>query len=86
MIHQLMEAYGWSYESAMSRTLPQILMLTHASWVSHETMEKKVEASRKSKEKKKNKDEDDPVVFMGKHLGELTSDQMAMYYSGGDGW
>lgn len=82
MIHQLCETYGWSYEEAMKRTLPQIIMLTHSSHIAHKRMENKMEADRKTREKKAKKEEQCPVVFRGKRLSEMSSEEMETYYGG----
>jgi len=83
MIHQICEAYGWSFEDAMRMTMPQIIMLGHASWVSHERMEKRIEARRKSDKKQQSTAYIDPgPVYHGKRLEEMNTDELMSYYGG----
>lgn len=52
LIASLCEGYNWTYDEAMSITMPQAIMLNHASWVSHRNSERKSEAKRKLEKKK----------------------------------
>jgi hypothetical protein len=79
MISSLCEAYHWTYEEAMRRTLPQIIMLNHAAWVNHERMELELEAESgesggtgRYKKRKKNEDPDG--------VTNMTSEQFMMYW------
>jgi len=78
MVDQLCQAYHWPLEEAMSRTLPQIILLNHAASVNCERSKRRSERAGKKKQEQK---QTDPVVFNGKRLSELTSDEMAAYYA-----
>lgn len=78
MIHQFMEAYGWGFDEAMSRTMPQIILLGHASQVTHERMVNRTDANKK----KRAEEDTNPVVFKNKVLEELTTDEWMLYYGG----
>lgn len=75
MVDQLMQAYHWSYEEAMRRTLPQIVLLNHAATVNSKRMDARIKA------KDAPKDEGDEPVWHGKKLSEMNSDEMTAYYS-----
>lgn len=62
----------------MSRTMNQIVMLNHAAWVNSKRMD-----ARMKKDKDAEPDGDDPVVWHGKRLSEMTTDEWQMYYSEG---
>lgn len=57
----------------MRLTMPQIIMLNHAAWVNSERMKSRIHS-------KKNEDDDDQIVYKGKRLSELNSEEMAAYY------
>jgi len=62
----------------MSKSVPQIIMLNHAASVNADRAKQRSERrSRKEKEQ----DATDPVVMNNKRLSELTSEEMASYYS-----
>lgn len=50
MVESLCQAYHWPLEKAMNLTLPQMIMLNHASWVNHENSERRFKAKRKWEE------------------------------------
>lgn len=58
-------------------TMPQILMLTHASWVNGKRMGVKAEPEDLSEVDPAKVG--DPVVFKGKRLSELTTDEFMDY-------
>jgi len=65
----------------MCLTLPQIIMLNHASWVNQARSE---ERFKKKQEAEKHQTlPNDPVVFRGKRVSELDSDEFMAYWSGG---
>ena len=55
-------------------TMPQIIMLNHAAWING----KRSDSRTKTEEVE---DKDDPVVFKGKRLSQLTSAEQAQYYA-----
>jgi hypothetical protein len=57
----------------MQLTVPQILMLNHAAWVQNERMKER------SNVKVDVVSEQEPNVFNGKPVSELSSDEMAFY-------
>lgn len=73
MIHSLCSGFHWSYEQAKSLTLPQIIMLNHAAWVSHERLESKYAKNRSSNSKTKEPEDD---------LSGMDSNAMARYWDG----
>lgn len=77
-----MEAYGWSYDQALSRTMPQIIMLGHASHITSERKTKRMEVHKTTSSRKKEIEEDDPVVLGGKRLSELSTNEYMLYFSG----
>ena len=58
--------------------MPQIIMLNHASWVNGERMKK----SSDKKSAQSADDGEDPVVWNGKRLSEMNSDEWMLYYGG----
>lgn len=61
-------------------TLPQILLLNHASSCNHKKMEARV-AGKESADKVK--EDTDPVVWRGKRLSQMTSDETMLYMNEG---
>jgi hypothetical protein len=67
MVDQLCQAYHWPFEAAMKMTMPQIILLNHASWVNNKRYETP------------DKEEDRPV-HNGKKVDEMNSDELLGYY------
>lgn len=63
----------------MSLTMPQIILLNHAAWVNSEHMKQRMDTKTEARQD----DPDNPVVYQGKRLGELNSDELARYYQQG---
>lgn len=59
-------------------------MLNHAAWVnskrSDERQQRKREEEEREAEEQRKRDEKDPVVWRGKRLTEMNSDEMMAYY------
>jgi hypothetical protein len=51
--------------------MPQIVMLNHAAWVNGKRMERRTGTGSK---------EDSEIVYNGKRLEELNSDELTAYY------
>jgi hypothetical protein len=49
VVSSLCEAYHWTLAEAMKLTMPQIIMLNHASWVNRENAERRYNAKSKKK-------------------------------------
>jgi len=81
LVDQLCQAYHWSYKDAMRMTLPQIIMLNHAASVNSARMRNRMDAKTATKATQKVEDEKDPVVYNGKRLSELSSEEFATYFS-----
>lgn len=62
-------------------TVRQIILYTHASQISYKRMKAKMDAEDKKKKKPITADE---VIFRGKPLSQLDSNEMVQYYSGDD--
>jgi hypothetical protein len=73
MIASLCENYHWTLNEAMSVTLPQMILLGHASHINYERM------TANSEKKDKHK-ASDAVIINGKKLSEMNSDELANYY------
>lgn len=58
--------------------MPQIIMLNHASWYNAKRLESKTK--RESSSSSKKAEEDEPVVWNGKRLSEMNSDELSQYY------
>lgn len=78
MIHSVCSAYHWTYEEAMKRTLPQIIMLNHAASVVGERMSRKYKSASGSTPT----EDPDPPVWRGKRLSELNTAETAQYMDG----
>lgn len=65
----------------MSRTVPQIIMLGHASHIQSERVNRRLEAKKKQMDTTKQYEDENPIVFNGKRLEELNSSEMGHYYS-----
>jgi hypothetical protein len=57
-------------------TMPQVIMLNHGSWVNSKRMD-----SKSGSETPAATGPGDPVVWHGKKLSQLTTDEMQQYYS-----
>lgn len=55
--------------------MPQIVLLNHASGVNSKRMEARTKVNVDSPT-----DDKDPIVYKGKRLSKLTSDELTMYY------
>ena len=66
----------------MNVTLPQLLLLNHASRVNYERSEERRKAKAEKEDRKKAVEEADPVAADGKRLSELTAEQFAAYVGG----
>lgn len=75
MVDQLCQAYHWSLKDALHITMPQMIMLNHASWVNAKRAGLDRGTSGESAEEEK-----DPIVHGKKRLSEMTSDDYAGYY------
>ena len=68
----------------MSRTLPQIILLNHAAWVNSKRTDERLKRKREEEERKAEEqrklDDEDPIVWRGKRLSEMNSDEMMAYY------
>lgn len=64
----------------MSLTVPQIIMLNHASWVNRERSEKKYDKERK--DTKPTPEPEEKPTWNGVPLDKLNSSQMRLYYGG----
>lgn len=62
----------------MSVTMPQLIMLNHAASTNYKNSEIR---AKHNAARDKERDEKDPVVYNGKRLSELTSDEENRYYS-----
>jgi hypothetical protein len=73
----------------MQMTLPQIMILNHAAWVNSQRSDERYKRKREREEKiaaeQKKRDEEDPVVWNGKRLSEMNSDEWAQYYGDAGG-
>lgn len=58
-MHSLCSSYHWSYEQALQRTLPQIIMLNYSAWREQKNAEKRAKA-KVAKDRDKN--ENDPFL------------------------
>lgn len=63
----------------MRMTMPQILMLTHASFLNGKRMESRTKQD--AGDDMGPGSDPDPVVFKGKRLSELNSDELMDYYA-----
>jgi hypothetical protein len=68
----------------MKLTLPQLIMYNHASWVNNERSEKRSKAKAEKEKQQQNvpslNESDDPVVYKGKRLSELTTNEYRSYW------
>jgi hypothetical protein len=75
----LCSAYGWSYETAMRRTLPQIIMLNHSAWCEQKDADARVEKMQAEREQQRQQDEIDPFVpEFGKRLSEVSQNEQQL--------
>lgn len=79
MIHSVCSSYHWTYEEAMKRTLPQIIMLNHAASVVGERMSRRYKMASSGEEPE---EDDDPPVWRGKRLSEMTTEETLRYMDG----
>jgi hypothetical protein len=68
MVDQLCQAYHWPFDKAMKMTMPQIIMLNHASWVNG----KRYETDKET--------EESGSKFNGKRVEEMNTDEWGKYY------
>jgi hypothetical protein len=68
-VDQLAQAYHWSLDQILELTMPQILMLNHAAWVSAE----------RRRPLKEGEFTHEPTI-RGKKLEEATTDEWVDYY------
>jgi hypothetical protein len=59
----------------MKLTLPQVIMLNHAADVNKKRADERQEVKRNQDQK----EEEDPVVFLGKKASELSQDEFSLY-------
>lgn len=69
MIDSLCQCYHWSLEEAMKLTMPQIIMLQHASHINMKRMEARREANKQKEPEKK---------IAGKPVEEASSEDIEM--------
>lgn len=74
-VHSFAEAYGWSYNECLRKTMPQIIMLSHMSDVNRRRLEKR---TAKGKDTAKAPDPEQPI-WHGKRLDEMTSAEYKEY-------
>jgi len=83
MVDSLCQTYHWPLHEVMSLTVPQIIMLNHAAWVNQERVKKRVANEPTAADMRKQQEDElmngDPIVWNGKRLSELNSDEMAIY-------
>jgi hypothetical protein len=54
LVASLCEGYHWTLDEAMSITMPQAIMLNHATWVSHQNSDRKYDAKRAKEKQQEN--------------------------------
>lgn len=77
MVDQLCQGYHWTLDEAMRLTMPQIIMLSHASSVNMKRAGLNTTVSV-------DQDDEDPTVMVGgisKQLSKLTPEEKDLYYS-----
>ncbi len=75
MVEQLCQTYHWTIADAMKLTVPQIVMLGHASWVNYK---------RSGLDKDKDDKPSDVTVNVNgksKNLSDMNSEEYMRYYS-----
>lgn len=72
----LCQSYHWEFAAAKKLTLPQIVMLNHAADVNHKRAEERI----KAKEQAKKQGVENPVVFGGKRVDELGTEDFIRYW------
>ena len=85
-MESLCQNYHWTHKQAMSLTLPQIFMWSHAAHINSKRTDARVEKDRIAKEKeeknKKLRDEKDPIIpVLGKRMSECNSEEIASQFS-----
>jgi hypothetical protein len=83
MLDNICQAYHWPLHEAMSLTMPQIIMLGHASKVNHLRLQEKIERDRVVAEQEREKDRKDPRMGSGKRMSEMTMDELLPVMMGG---
>lgn len=73
MVDSLCQGYHWSYKDVLSLTVPQLLMLNHASHVNSERMKAKYDV-------KNDTDTESANDFRGKPVEELNDDELSQYF------
>lgn len=81
LIDGLAQAYHWSYHELITLTMPQIVMLTHASHVNKLAMDTRIKKERVDGNYStlENAMADSPI-WDGKRLTEMTSDEYIAYH------
>lgn len=74
------QAYHWTYDEIISRTLPQIIMLNHASSVNKRRFDAKVNKGRRDNTQTLEERIVDTPMWNGKRIDELTSEEYLEYH------
>jgi hypothetical protein len=82
MIEGMCQAYHWSFEDAMRRTLPQVIMLNHAAWLTRKRLDLKTGDGENGKPRKlKGFTTKNPTVTPdGRKLEDMDSESFAAYF------
>jgi hypothetical protein len=79
VLASLCEAYGWTLPEAMQLTLPQIILLNHATYVNRENMERKFDAKKQLEDN----GETDEVRADRSRVGDMKSEDLVGYVMAG---
>lgn len=81
MIHSLCSQYHWSFDEALNRTVPQIIMLNYSAHREYKNAEKRAKA--KAENDRHNTEVDPFIQSMGVRRSDLEKDshKWSKYYS-----
>lgn len=79
VLASLCEAYGWTLQEAMQLTLPQIILLNHATYVNRENLERKMDAKKQLEDN----GETDEARADRKRVGDMKSEDLVGYVMAG---
>jgi hypothetical protein len=76
MLDNICQTYHCTLDYAMTLTVPQLLLISHAGKVNSDRMHERIERDRKAEERRKERDKRDPVASNGKRMSEMTMDEL----------
>lgn len=83
MVESFCSGYNWSLDKALGMTMPQIVMLHHASYVNRKRSGLDDSSGASSGKPPEDSSSDDMPMFEGKAIDSLTTEEYAAYLNRG---